>query len=299
MVRIISDIWKRFLAENIVGRFIYVNVAVFVLFALLDVLATLFNIVSPALYLKMWTELPSSPMQFVMQPWSLFTYMFLHAGLMHLLWNMLMLYWFGKIFLSYFSTRHFVGLYLLGGIMGGLFFMVAYNLFPMFTANDSQAYLVGASAAVLAVVTATATRVPDYRINLLFIGEIRLVTLAVIMVVSTLLLLTSNNAGGEFAHLGGAFAGWLFANRLNKGRDITTFINKMADYVVTWCGKLFDAAKKPKMKIYKGKRQDDYNYNAQKKEQSADLDAILEKLKKNGYESLTEEERKRLFDASK
>lgn len=299
MVRIISDIWKRFLAENIVGRFIYVNVAVFVLLALLDVLATLFNIVSPALYLKMWTELPSSPMQFIMQPWSLFTYMFLHAGLMHLLWNMLMLYWVGKIFLSYFSTRHFVGLYLLGGIMGGLFFMVAYNLFPMFTANGSQAYLVGASAAVLAVVAAAATRVPDYRINLLFIGEIRLVTLAIIMVVSTLLLLTSNNAGGEFAHLGGAFAGWLFANRLNKGRDITTFVNKMVDALVTLCGKLFDAAKRPKMKIYNGKRQDDYNYNAQKKEQNADVDAILEKLKKNGYESLTEEEKKRLFDASK
>ena len=299
MVRIISDIWKRFLAENIVGRFIYVNVAVFVLLALLDVLATLFNIVSPALYLKMWTELPSSPMQFIMQPWSLFTYMFLHAGLMHLLWNMLMLYWVGKIFLSYFSTRHFVGLYLLGGIMGGLFFMVAYNLFPMFTANGSQAYLVGASAAVLAVVAAAATRVPDYRINLLFIGEIRLVTLAIIMVVSTLLLLTSNNAGGEFAHLGGAFAGWLFVNRLNKGRDITTYVNKMVDALVTLCSKLFDAAKKPKMKIYKGKRQNDYDYNAQKKEQNADLDAILEKLKKNGYESLTEEERKRLFDASK
>ena len=299
MVRIISDIWKRFLAENIVGRFIYVNVAVFVLLALLDVLATLFNIVSPALYLKMWTELPSSIMQYVVQPWSLFTYMFLHAGLMHLLWNMLMLYWVGKIFLSYFSTRHFVGLYLLGGIMGGLFFMVAYNLFPMFTANGSQAYLVGASAAVLAVVAAAATRVPDYRINLLFIGEIRLVTLAIIMVVSTLLLLTSNNAGGEFAHLGGAFAGWLFVNRLNKGRDITTYVNKMVDALVTLCGKLFDAAKKPKMKIYKGKRQNDYNYNAQKKEQNADLDAILEKLKKNGYESLTEEERKRLFDASK
>ena len=299
MVRIISDIWKRFLAENIVGRFIYVNVAVFVLLALIDVLATLFNIVSPALYLKMWTELPSSIMQFIVQPWSLFTYMFLHAGLMHLLWNMLMLYWVGKIFLSYFSTRHFVGLYLLGGIMGGLFFMVAYNLFPMFTANGSQAYLVGASAAVLAVVAAAATRVPDYRINLLFIGEIRLVTLAIIMVVSTLLLLTSNNAGGEFAHLGGAFAGWLFVNRLNKGRDITAFVNKMVDALVVLCGKLCDAAKKPKMKIYKGKRQDDYNYNAQKKEQSADVDAILEKLKKKGYESLTEEEKKRLFDASK
>ena len=128
MARIISDLWKRFLAENIVGKYIYVNVAVFVLFALLDVFATLFNMTSPALYLKMWLELPSAPMQFVVQPWSLVTYMFLHAGLMHILWNMLALYWFGKLFLSFFSTRHFIGLYFLGGIAGGLFFMLAYTL---------------------------------------------------------------------------------------------------------------------------------------------------------------------------
>ena len=299
MARIFSDIWKRFLAENIVGRFIYVNVAIFVLLALLDVVATLFNIVSPALYLKMWTELPSTFSQYIIQPWSLVTYSFLHAGLMHLLWNMLMLYWMGRIFLSYFSTRHFVGLYLLGCIMGGVFFMAAYNIFPMFTASRSQAYLVGASAAVLAIVTATATRVPDYKINLLFIGETRLVTVAVITVIATLLLLTSDNAGGEFAHLGGAFAGWLFAQQLNKGRDITLYINKAVDAVVAFCEKILDRTKKPKMKIHRGKHTDDYNYNAQKKEQNTEVDKILEKLKKNGYSSLTDEEKKQLFDASK
>ncbi len=299
MARIISDLWKRFLAENIVGKYIYANVAVFVLFALLDVFATLFNITSPALYLKMWLELPSAPMHFIVQPWSLVTYMFLHAGLMHILWNMLALYWFGKLFLSYFSTRHFIGVYLLGGIVGGLFFMLAYNIFPMFTDSGANGYLVGASAAVLAVVTATATRVPNQRINLLLFGEVRLVTVAVVTVVASLLLLTSENAGGSFAHLGGAFAGWLFAYYLNKGRDLTSMITKFADYIVALCGKLFNWAKKPKMHLHKGKRSNDYEYNAQKKEQSAEVDRILEKLKKNGYASLSDEEKKRLFDASK
>ncbi len=299
MVRIISDLKKRFLAENIVGRFIYINVAVYILFALLDVVATLFNITSPALYLKMWMELPSVPADYIRQPWSLVTYMFLHGGLMHILWNMLALYWFGKIFLSFFSTRHFVGLYLLGGIAGGLFFMLAYNIFPMFTSSGDYAYLVGASAAVLAIVTASAVRVPDYKINLLFIGEVKLSTLAVATVLISLLLITSDNAGGSFAHLGGAFAGWAFAYYLNKGRDLTSYINKVVDFTVNICKNGIKRSRKPKMNIFKGKRIDDYDYNAQKKEQNAEVDKILEKLKKSGYSSLTEDEKKRLFDASK
>ena len=299
MVRIISDLKNRFLAENIVGRLIYINVAVFILFALLDVFATLFNITSPALYLKMWMELPSAPINFIYQPWSLVTYMFLHGGLMHILWNMLALYWFGKIFLSFFSTRHFVGLYLLGGIVGGLFFIAAYNIFPMFTSSSNNAYLVGASAAVLAIVAASAVRVPDYKINLLLIGTVKLSTLAVATVIIDLLLITSDNAGGSFAHLGGAFAGWAFAYFLNKGRDLTLYINKAIDFVANICKGGIKRPRKPKMNICKGKRSDDYDYNAQKKEQDAEVDKILEKLKKSGYSSLTEEEKKRLFDASK
>ncbi len=299
MVRLISDLKNRFLAENIVGRFIYINVAVYVLFALLDVFATLFSITSPALYLKMWLELPSAPAHYIQQPWSLVTYMFLHGGLMHILWNMLALYWFGKIYLSFFSTRHFVGLYLLGGVAGGLFFMLAYNIFPMFTSTGEYAYLVGASAAVLAIVTASAVRVPDYKINLLIIGEVKLSTLAVATVIISLLLLTSDNAGGSFAHLGGAFAGWAFAYYLNKGRDLTSYINKILDFLVTIGRDGLKNVHKPKMKIFKGKRSEDYEYNAQKKEQNDEIDKILEKLKKSGYSSLSEQEKKRLFDASK
>jgi membrane associated rhomboid family serine protease len=298
MARIITDLKNRFLAENIVGRLIYINVAVFLLFPLLDVF-TLFNIPSPALYLKMWLELPSAPSDYIQQPWSLVTYMFLHGGIMHILWNMLALYWFGKIFLSFFSTRHFVGLYLLGGIVGGIFFMLAYNVFPMFTSSGDKAYLVGASAAVLAIAIASAVRVPDYKINMLFIGEVKLSTLAVATVIISLLLVTSNNAGGSFAHLGGAFAGWAFAYYLNKGRDLTLYINKAVDFVADICKKDFKRARKPKMNIFNAKRSGDYDYNAQKKEQNAEVDKILEKLKKSGYSSLTEEEKKKLFDASK
>ena len=298
MARIISEIRNRFLSENIVGKFIYVNVGVYVLFAFLDVGATLFNVKSPVLYIKLWLELPSSLSQFVVQPWSLVTYMFMHGGLMHILFNMIMLYCFGKIFLSYFSTRHFVGVYLLGGIAGGLFFMLAYNIFPFFSSSVSYAGLVGASAAVLAVVTATAYRVPDYRIRLLLIGEVTLKSFAIATVVISVLLTTSDNAGGAFAHIGGALAGYLFAHYLNKGRDITFYINKAVDGIVNLCNRLFSKAKTPKMKIFRGKHADDYEYKSREKRRDEDVDRILEKVKRSGYASLTEDEKKRLFDAS-
>ena len=133
----------------------------------------------------------------------------------------------------------------------------------------------------------------------MLIGEVKLSTLAVATVVISLLLVTSDNAGGSFAHLGGAFAGWAFAYYLNKGRDLTLYINKAVDFVANICKDGIKRPRKPKMNIFKGKRTDDYGYNAQKKEQNAEVDKILEKLKKSGYSSLTEEEKKRLFDASK
>ena len=176
--------------------------------------------------------------------------------------------------------------------------MFAYNIFPFFSSSVAYAGLVGASAAVLAVVTAAAYRVPDYRINLLFIGEITLKTFAIATIVISILLTTSDNAGGSFAHLGGAFAGYLFAYYLNKGRDLTFYINKAVDAIAGLCNRLFNKAKTPKMKIFKGKHADDYEYNSREKKRSGNVDAILEKVKKYGYSSLTEDEKKQLFDAS-
>lgn len=140
-------------------------------------------------------------LQFVKQPWSLLTYMFMHAGILHLLFNMLWLYWFGQMFLSLFSAKHFRGLYLLGGICGGLLYMIAYNVFPYFSDSLYYSYLLGASASVLAIVVATAVRAPEYRVNFMFIGTVRLKYVALFMVVTDLLFMTSGNAGGHIAHL--------------------------------------------------------------------------------------------------
>lgn len=292
-----KDLYKKFKNENIVGRFIYINVAVYVIVAFIGVFATLFNVHNFVGDYIHWLELPASFEQFICQPWSIFTYMFLHERIMHILWNMLLLYGIGRIFLSFFSLRHFVGVYILGGLVGGLFFMLAFNVFPYFDGATDGAYLLGASASVLAVVVASAVRSPNYTVNLMLFGSIRLMTVAVVIVVVSMLLLTSENSGGHFAHLGGAFAGWLFAYMLNKGKDVVSPINKIIDFFATFSLKKRPATKN-KFNYSRGGRAADYEYNAKKKKESEEIDKILEKVKASGYSSLSDEEKKRLFDAS-
>ena len=295
MASFISDLKSRFHRGDINVQLIYINVGVFVVTTLVSVFLRLFNI-GDASWMNFLT-LPASIPEFLKQPWSLLSYMFLHADPLHLLFNMLWLYWFGQLFLSFFSARHFRGLYLLGGICGGLFYMLALNVFPYFTPYIYISTLLGASASVLAIVVATAVREPEYRVNFMFIGTVRLKYVALFMVVTDLLFVTSGNGGGHIAHLGGALAGWWFAWSLRKGKDVTKWINGVLDGCSGVWSKL--SSKKPKMKVSKGGRAADYDYNARKKQQSEEIDRILDKLKKSGYGSLTTEEKKRLFDASK
>ena len=295
MASFISDLKSRFHRGDINLQLIYINVGVFVVTTLVSVFLRLFNI-GDASWMNFMT-LPASIPEFLKQPWSLLSYMFLHADPLHLLFNMLWLYWFGQLFLSFFSARHFRGLYLLGGICGGLFYMLALNVFPYFTPYIYISTLLGASASVLAIVLATAVREPEYRVNFMFIGTVRLKYVALFMVVTDLLFVTSGNGGGHIAHLGGALAGWWFAWSLRKGKDVTKWINGVLDGCSGVWSKL--SSKKPKMKVSKGGRAADYDYNARKKQQSEEIDRILDKLKKSGYGSLTTEEKKRLFDASK
>ena len=176
--------------------------------------------------------------------------------------------------------------------------MLAFNVFPYFQNHVYGSWLLGASASVLAIVVATAVREPEYRVNFMFVGAVRLKYVALFMVITDLLFMTSGNGGGHIAHLGGALAGWWFAASLRKGHDVTKWINNVFDWVNG--GFRFKIpARKPKMKASKGGKNADYDYNAQKKRQSEEIDRILDKLKKSGYSSLTTEEKKRLFDASK
>lgn len=295
-----KDFVNRLKTADIVSKYIYANVAVYIFLVLIGAFSMLMNAPGVADDVRRCFELPASPVRLLLQPWTLFTYMFMHGGVMHILWNMFALYAFGRIFLNFFSVRHFVGTYILGGLFGALFFVLAYNIFPYFNGVVDASYLVGASASVLAIVTAVAVRCPEYRIQLLFFGSVKLSTFALVTVLISVLMLSGNNAGGNFAHLGGAFAGLLVAVLLSRGTDITELVNRPIDWFRNaFKGNPFKRNKKAKFTYTAGgKRAGDYEYNAKKKSDEAEIDKILEKIKKGGYASLTDAEKRRLFDAS-
>lgn len=298
MAGIFDDLKRTFQQGNIVVRLIYINVAAFILCALVGVVLGLFGISSAEFLRSLY--LPADLLQLLRRPWTLITYMFMHAGIWHLLGNMLWLYWFGKLFLYFFSSKHLRGLYVVGGLLGGLLYIVAYNVFPIFETHLYSATLVGASASVLAIAIATAIREPEYRINLMLIGPVRLKYFALFIVLFDALYVGSNNAGGHIAHLGGALAGWWFAKGISSGYDITHWVNVCIDAIGGLFVKRERKPRKPKMKVHTtNSRTADYEYNARKKAQSDEVDKILEKLKKSGYASLSDEEKRRLFEASK
>ncbi|MBM6883274.1 rhomboid family intramembrane serine protease [Bacteroides caecigallinarum] len=294
MDRFFTDMKYNFFGKDIVGRLILINCAVFVFVELVGVFLMLFNVTyNPiALYLS----LPASFGALLYQPWSLITYMFMHAGIFHLLFNMLWLYWFGRLFLNFYSSKHLRGLYILGGLCGGLLYMISYNVFPYFEGSLDIATLVGASASVLAIVVATAVREPEFPVQFMFIGTVRLKYVALFMVLLDLMFMTSGNAGGHIAHLGGAAAGFWFSLGLAKGNDATKWINAVLDF---FSGGFKMPKRKPKMKVHYGDRQQQYDYNARKKANEDEINRILEKLKKSGYGSLSDDEKKKLFDASR
>lgn len=291
MESIFTNLKNTFRAGNILAKLIYINVGLFILIRLMGVIFLLFNI--PGISFLQYLQMPSSPELLMYRPWTVITYMFTHFDFLHILFNMLWLYWFGGLFLTFFSERQLGGLYLLGGIAGAILFMLAYNIFPYFQTVASSSYLMGASASVMAIVFAVSFYRKDLEINLFLIGRIKLIYLALFTFVIDLLAITSENAGGHIAHIGGALFGIWFAMRIKEGKDLTVPMNRLLDWVVN-LGK-----RKHKMKVTHKRAETDYEYNARKHRESADLDAILDKLKRSGYESLSADEKRQLFDASK
>jgi membrane associated rhomboid family serine protease len=216
--------------------------------------------------------------------YTILTYQFFHQGPFHLLFNMLWLYWMGRIFLDFLKPRQFHFIYLTGGFAGALVYLIAYNIFPVFAAvtASGEATIIGASASVMAIVVATATLVPDYSIRLLLFGDVKLKYLAIAYVVMDLIGLGSGNAGGNFAHLGGALLGFTYIKVLKSGTDWSSLFKR-----------------KPKLKVVKNNAAGgNVKKNAPVVDQK-EIDAILDKISKTGYDKLTREEKETLFKASK
>jgi len=246
-------------------------------------------------WLMMAFAVPANTGDLLTRPWTMVTYMFLHLDFLHILFNLLWLYWFGLIFVKYLSQRQLLGTYLFGGIAGALLYVLAFNIFPVFSIARESALALGASASVLAIVVAIAFYVPEYTIHLLFLGPVKIKYIAVFSVLMDLLMLNSGNAGGHIAHLGGALWGFAWVKLLPAFDPTRIFMRSGFSP-----SDLFKRRRKPKLKVYKGtKPLTDEEYNKRKVLKQKKIDSILDKISRSGYDSLTKEEKELLFSNSK
>lgn len=288
---IVDEIKLSFRNGTYLTRLIYINIAIWVLVRLVFVVYRLSG--AEGMLLLNWLALPASFELFIQRPWTILTYMFLHFDFLHILFNVLWLYWFGRIFLEYHNQQKLLSLYLVGGFSGGIAYMLAYNLIPVFQQSITQVQLLGASASVIAIVIAIAVYVPNHLIHLLFIGPVKIKWIAVVSVLLYIINLSGENAGGNFAHLGGALWGWIFMSQLMAGRNITGRFDRMTYAFFSWF--------KPrrKLKIKYNATNPEYDYNRSKLNQQEEINRVLDKIGKSGYDSLTFDERETLFKMGK
>ena len=270
-------------------KLIYINVAVFLAIKILQVLAFLFGFSGITTPLLQWLAVPADLGTLITRPWTLFTYMFLHEGFLHILFNLLWLYIFGRIFLMYLDEKKLVSVYLVGGLAGAALYILAFNVFPAFQDMVSLSLALGASASVMAIVIAIAVYTPNFAINLLFLGPVKLKYIAIFTILLDVLSIPSSNSGGHIAHLGGALFGYLYIAQFRKGRNITRSFDRFMD-------NLFSFFKpRPKFRVTHKRPMDDIEYNRWKANRQKRIEKKKKKIAKNGYDSLSKEEKEILF----
>jgi len=281
--------------NNELIQIILVNVGVFVVVSILNVFLGLgeYNDIYKLIIAQLM--LPSSIDGFIVKPWTLITYFFTHVDIFHIFWNMLILYWFGKHVVEYLGSKKLFSLYFLGGICGGLFFMLIYNILPIFQEQVKQSVpMLGASAGVFAVMVGAATLTPNHTWFLWILGPVRIKYIALFLVFLSFRHTIGDNAGGNLAHLGGAFIGYLYVRQIQNGKDIGHWIIGARDFIMSFF------VSNPKIKVsYKRPGSSPRAGGKTARVAQDEIDAILDKISDSGYDSLTKEEKEKLFNASK
>jgi membrane associated rhomboid family serine protease len=310
-----NDVKREFNHGNMVTRIIIINVAIFVAV----------NIFKLVLFVSNGGQLPgiydtvvhffcmSSDWKFLLtHPWGIITSMFLHEGFWHILWNMLFMYWFGRIVGDFIGNQRILPIYLLGGIAGAILFFVSANLLPNMGIGR---YALGASAGVMAIVVAAGAISPDYVMRLLFLGDVKLKYIVAVLVFLDLIVIPDGaNTGGHIAHLGGAFFGWFFVFQLRNGTDLSLPVNNLISTISNFFSSLFSGSRRSKPKVaYRNPNRPKNQTRGERRTRKSEgqaasdntdqhqerLDRILDKIKQSGYESLSAEEKEFLFNASK
>jgi len=299
----IDNIKTFFKNRSVLSQLIIINIIVFLAINVIKLFFFLFQVdlytddstnISKVVH---WFAVPSSLKALVLKPWTIFTYMFLQENFFHILFNMFVLYFGGSIFSQFLDSKKLLSTYIFGGISGALFFIISFNIFPAFGNYVEYAVALGSSASVLAVLVAIATYKPDFSVSLILFGRVKLKYIAIVLVIIDVLNISKGNPGGHIAHIGGALWGYLYIRGLKSGNDLSRFLPQ-----IKW-KKYFsffyrDPVKSKFKHVHINKKpysDDEYNRNrADKQEQ---IDKILEKISRSGYESLTKKEKALLFDA--
>lgn len=282
-------------------KLIIINVAVFIVTNILLLFGDFLMKANYGTQVLLYFQPVADLKALILKPWSLFTYMFMHSGFFHLLFNMLFLYWFGNVLKEFIGNARTIPIYIYGGLAGAFAFILCFNIFPAFYSELSRPML-GASAGVMAVVLAAATLVPNYKFFLLLIGPVSIKWIAFFYVLMDIVQMRGGNAGGHIAHLGGALTGYLFISQLQKGNDWAKPFYYLQDAIENW--------RKPSPKIKMTYKKDEKvkagNVSGKSKMQEQprspskqeQLDTILDKISRSGYDSLNQEEKAFLFKVS-
>ena len=286
----LDEIKQQYRLGGVTEKLIYWNVALFAIPWILTGILSLFGI---QLGFMNYVSLSSNPTDLLWKPWSIFTYAFFHADIFHILFNLIILNFVGRLFLTFFTQKQLLSLYFMALIFAGLIYILSYLFFPALA--NQVVTLIGASGAIMAVLFGVATYAPQMQVRLLLIGNIRLWHIAVFYVVVDLISLSFSNVGGHIAHLGGALFGYLYASQLQKGNDLTKGFSSFMDWVVN----LFQQNHKtPFKKVHKNNSYTQQKHAVKDKSQQQ-IDEILDKISQSGYDSLTKEEKEFLFKAGK
>ena len=284
--------------DNALNQLIIINVLVFAVMIVLNGIFTLTQRPDYTARLDQLLQLSSSVPVLLHHPWTLLTYAFVHAGFLHIIFNMLNLYYFGQLIREYLGDRRLVSLYILGALVGGIFFLLAFNFLPVFQGTSTS--VVGASAAVTAVIVAAATLLPDYTFMLFLIGPTKIKWIAAVVLLLSVAAINGGNPGGGIAHLGGALLGYVFVRQLRAGRDL----GRPVVATGSWLGNLFQRRPAAPMKVTHRATAASSARPGQSAKATAtyaaadEIDTILDKISRSGYESLSKEEKQKLFQAS-
>lgn len=290
--------------NNSLYKIIAINLLVFFVLLILRVFLKLS--IGDEIYnqIKLFLMMPASIPKLIVEPWTLVTYMFTHEDFLHILFNLLFLYWFGLLIHEFIGSQKLANIYLLGGIAGGLMYLAIFNISPIFSNSLQNSRLLGASAGVTAIVVAAATISPNTTFFLFLLGPVKIKFIAIFFVLVSFYQLDGDNAGGNLAHLGGAALGFVYVTQLRKGRDLGAWIQGIGGFF----GKLFSKRPAVKVTYRKEKVSSADSFRASKSSGAAsrpqettqeEIDQILDKIAAKGYDALSKEEKRKLFEFSK